>query len=50
MSNRRIEFFMDVFAGVGFGLTFGIHDKHLIGMGTFMCLNFYIEINLKKNR
>jgi hypothetical protein len=48
MSDRRIEFFMDVFSGVGFGLTFGIHGNHLLVMGTFLCINFYIEIRLKK--
>ena len=49
MSERRFEFFVDAFKGVGFGLTFGVHDNHLIGMGTFLCFNFYIEVRLKKN-
>jgi hypothetical protein len=49
MSERRFEFFVDAFKGVGFGLIFGVHDNHLIGMGTFLCFNFYIEVRLKKN-
>lgn len=46
--NGRIQFFIDTFRGIGFGLTFGIYDKHLIGMGTFLCFNIYLEIKLKK--
>jgi hypothetical protein len=47
MSNR-FGFFVDTFKGIGFGLTFGVYDKHLIVMGTFLCVNFYLEIRLKK--
>jgi hypothetical protein len=45
----RFGFFIDTFIGIGFGLTFGVYDKYLIGMGTFLCFNFYVEVNLKKN-
>lgn len=47
MSNR-FEFFINTFRGIGFALTFGIYDKHLLGMVTFLCFNFHMEIKIKK--
>jgi hypothetical protein len=47
MSNR-FGFFVDTFKGIGFGLTFGVYSGYLIGMGTFLCFNFYMEIKLRK--
>ena len=47
MSNR-FGFFVDTFKGIGFGLTFGVYGRYLIGMGTFLCFNFYMEIRLRK--
>lgn len=44
----RFEFFVNTFKGIGFGLTFGIYDKHLLSMGTFLCFNFYMEVKIKK--
>lgn len=46
--NDRFGFFVDTFKGIGLGITFGVYDKHLIGMGTFLCFNFYFEIYLGK--
>ena len=47
MSNR-FGFFVDTFKGIGFGLTFGVYDNYLMGMGTFLCFNFYIEVRIGK--
>ena len=44
--NKRIEFFADIFNGVGFGFTFGIYDKHLLGLFTFLCFNIYLDVKL----
>ena len=46
--NKRVEFFVDIFKGIGLGLTFGYEHKMLICMGTFLCFNFYIEVYLGK--
>ena len=46
--NKRIEFFGEIFRGIGLGLTVGCESKILICIGTFLCFNFYIEVNLKK--
>ena len=44
----RFGFFVDTFKGIGFGLTFGVYDNYLMGLGTFLCFNFYMEIRLRK--
>ena len=44
----RFGFFVDTFKGIGFGLTFGVYDNYLMGLGTFLCFNFYFEARLKK--
>ena len=44
----RFGFFVDTFKGIGFGLTFGVYDNYLMGLGTFLCFNFYIEVDLEK--
>ena len=46
--NDRFGFVVDTFKGIGFGLTFGVYDNYLMGMGTFLCFNFYMEIRLYK--
>ena len=46
--SKRVEFFGETFKGVGLGLTIGNINKILICSGTFLCFNFYIEVNLKK--
>jgi hypothetical protein len=44
----RFGFFVDTFKGIGLGFTFGVYDNYLMGMGTFLCFNFYMEIRLYK--
>ena len=45
---NRVEFWGDIFKGVGLGLNFAYYDKIIIIMGTLLCFNFNIEVNLKK--
>ena len=47
MSNR-VEFFGDIFKGIGLGITVGCENKILICVVTFLCFNFYIEVYLGK--
>jgi hypothetical protein len=46
--NKRVEFWGDIFKGIGLGLNFGYYDNIIIIMGTFLCFSFNIEVNLKK--
>ena len=46
--NKRVEFLVDKFKGIGLGLTIGCENKILICYGTFLCFNFYIEVYLGK--
>ena len=46
--NKRIEFFGEIFRGIGLGLTVGCENKILLCVGTFLCFNFYIEVYLGK--
>jgi len=46
--NNRVEFFGDIFKGIGLGITVGYEHKVVIIMGTFLCFNFYIEVDLEK--
>ena len=46
--NDRFGFFVYTFKGIGLGLTFGVYDNYLMGMGTFLCFNFYIEVRIGK--
>jgi hypothetical protein len=46
--NNRVEFFGDIFKGIGLGLTFGYEYKLLVCSATFLCFNFYIEVYLGK--
>lgn len=45
---KRIDFFVDVFKGLGLGGTFGFYNKHFYFVGTFLCFNLYFELNLGK--
>ena len=47
--NKRVEFFGDIFKGIGLGITVAYEYKVLIIMGTFLCFNFYVEVDLEKN-
>ena len=48
--NNRVEFFGDIFKGIGLGITVGCENKILICVGTFLCFNFYIEVYLGKKQ
>ena len=48
--NKRVEFFGDIFKGIGLGITVAYEYKVLIIMGTFLCFNFYVEVDLEKNQ
>ena len=47
--NNRVEFFGDIFKGIGLGMTVGYEHKIVIIIGTFLCFNFYVEVDLKKS-
>ena len=46
--NNRVEFFGDIFKGIGLGITVGYEHKIVIIIGTFLCFNFYVEVYLGK--